>query len=170
MLPSEKKIVVVLVGIVADTVSGPVIDTVEPFSEPSRSSLLYTLLPIIAIHFPNHWSFDLGRLIKFVHTRIASVAIRDVTACVTSESRFSVNFINPCASLSSRGISKPMRVLDLTNLTLPSCWYREYDLAHLKLVLSFVFIGSGVGVDTAYPRHKYAVSSLMDTAYWLSER
>ncbi|GJW58542.1 hypothetical protein Tco_0105273 [Tanacetum coccineum] len=29
--------------------------------------------------------------------------------------------------------------------------------------------GSGVGVDMAYPRHKYAVSSLMDTAYWLSE-
>ncbi|GJY74217.1 hypothetical protein Tco_0478648 [Tanacetum coccineum] len=28
---------------------------------------------------------------------------------------------------------------------------------------------SGVGVDTAYPRHRYAVSSLMDTAYWLSE-
>ncbi|GKD40842.1 hypothetical protein Tco_1261049, partial [Tanacetum coccineum] len=28
---------------------------------------------------------------------------------------------------------------------------------------------SGVGVDTAYPRHGYAVSSLMDTAYWLSE-
>ncbi|GKD28455.1 hypothetical protein Tco_1239233, partial [Tanacetum coccineum] len=22
------------------------------------------------------------------------------------------------------------------------------------------------GVDTAYPRHGYAVSSLMDTAYW----
>ncbi|GKA64259.1 hypothetical protein Tco_0763865 [Tanacetum coccineum] len=29
--------------------------------------------------------------------------------------------------------------------------------------------GSGVGVDTAYPRHGYAVSFLMDTAYWLSE-
>ncbi|GKF27802.1 hypothetical protein Tco_0094144, partial [Tanacetum coccineum] len=28
---------------------------------------------------------------------------------------------------------------------------------------------SGVGVDTAYPRHGYAVSSLMDTAYWLLE-
>ncbi|GKE10250.1 hypothetical protein Tco_1413801, partial [Tanacetum coccineum] len=28
---------------------------------------------------------------------------------------------------------------------------------------------SGVGVDTAYPRHRYAVSSLMDTVYWLSE-
>ncbi|GJU91072.1 hypothetical protein Tco_1303495 [Tanacetum coccineum] len=28
---------------------------------------------------------------------------------------------------------------------------------------------SGVGVDTAYPRHGYAVSSLMDTAYWLTE-
>ncbi|GKA41320.1 hypothetical protein Tco_0733913 [Tanacetum coccineum] len=29
--------------------------------------------------------------------------------------------------------------------------------------------GSGVGVDTAYLRYGYAVSSLMDTAYWLSE-
>ncbi|GKE17489.1 hypothetical protein Tco_1425066 [Tanacetum coccineum] len=29
--------------------------------------------------------------------------------------------------------------------------------------------GSGVGVDTAYPRHRYAVSSFIDTAYWLSE-
>ncbi|GJV93473.1 hypothetical protein Tco_1541286 [Tanacetum coccineum] len=29
---------------------------------------------------------------------------------------------------------------------------------------------SGVGVDTAYPRHGYAVSSMMDTAYWLSEQ
>ncbi|GKD72756.1 hypothetical protein Tco_1331038, partial [Tanacetum coccineum] len=28
---------------------------------------------------------------------------------------------------------------------------------------------SGVGVDMAYPRHGYAVSSLMDTAYWFSE-
>ncbi|GJV69104.1 putative reverse transcriptase domain-containing protein [Tanacetum coccineum] len=28
---------------------------------------------------------------------------------------------------------------------------------------------SGVGVDTTYLRHGYAVSSLMDTAYWLSE-
>ncbi|GJY48059.1 hypothetical protein Tco_0438015 [Tanacetum coccineum] len=28
---------------------------------------------------------------------------------------------------------------------------------------------SGVGVDTAYPRHGYAVSSLMDTTYWLSK-
>ncbi|GJR17754.1 hypothetical protein Tco_0966281 [Tanacetum coccineum] len=27
----------------------------------------------------------------------------------------------------------------------------------------------GAGVDTVYPRHEYAVSSLMDTAYWLSE-
>ncbi|GJR83302.1 hypothetical protein Tco_0154087 [Tanacetum coccineum] len=32
-----------------------------------------------------------------------------------------------------------------------------------------VFIGSGVDVDTAYPRHRYTVSSLMDMAYWLSE-
>ncbi|GJU82023.1 hypothetical protein Tco_1284388 [Tanacetum coccineum] len=29
--------------------------------------------------------------------------------------------------------------------------------------------GSGVGVDTTYPRHGYAVSSLMDMTYWLSE-
>ncbi|GJS79612.1 hypothetical protein Tco_0729493, partial [Tanacetum coccineum] len=28
---------------------------------------------------------------------------------------------------------------------------------------------SGVGVDAVYPRHRYAISSLMDTAYWLSE-
>nr|GEW31495.1 hypothetical protein [Tanacetum cinerariifolium] len=32
------------------------------------------------------------------------------------------------------------------------------------------FHGSRVCVDTAYPRHGYAVSSLMDTAYWLSEQ
>ncbi|GKD75436.1 hypothetical protein Tco_1333718 [Tanacetum coccineum] len=36
--------------------------------------------------------------------------------------------------------------------------YREYDLPHLKLVFEFLFI-----------RHRYAVSSLMDTAYWSSE-
>ncbi|GJS17035.1 hypothetical protein Tco_0411507 [Tanacetum coccineum] len=30
--------------------------------------------------------------------------------------------------------------------------------------------GSRVSVDMAYPRHRYAVSSLMDTAYWLSEQ
>ncbi|GJR02279.1 hypothetical protein Tco_0525263 [Tanacetum coccineum] len=41
--------------------------------------------------------FDLGRLIKFVHTRIASVAIRDVTACVTSESNTNVNIHPLCA-------------------------------------------------------------------------
>ncbi|GJT81885.1 hypothetical protein Tco_1056227, partial [Tanacetum coccineum] len=28
---------------------------------------------------------------------------------------------------------------------------------------------SVVGVDTTYPRYEYAVSSLMDTTYWLSE-
>ncbi|GKD93097.1 hypothetical protein Tco_1372934, partial [Tanacetum coccineum] len=28
---------------------------------------------------------------------------------------------------------------------------------------------SGVSADTAYPRHGYVVSSLMDTVYWLSE-
>ncbi|GKF43247.1 hypothetical protein Tco_0129799, partial [Tanacetum coccineum] len=28
---------------------------------------------------------------------------------------------------------------------------------------------SGVGVNTTYLRHGYAVPSLMDTAYWLSE-
>ncbi|GJU48123.1 peptidase S10, serine carboxypeptidase, alpha/beta hydrolase fold protein [Tanacetum coccineum] len=31
------------------------------------------------------------------------------------------------------------------------------------------FYGSGVDVDMAYPRHGYAISSLMDTAYWLPE-
>ncbi|GJS53987.1 hypothetical protein Tco_0627349 [Tanacetum coccineum] len=35
--------------------------------------------------------------------------------------------------------------------------------------VSIVSTGSGVGVDTAYPRHGYAVASLMDTVYWLSE-
>ncbi|GJW86893.1 hypothetical protein Tco_0162233, partial [Tanacetum coccineum] len=29
--------------------------------------------------------------------------------------------------------------------------------------------GSGVGVDTTYPRNGYVISSLMDTVYWLSE-
>ncbi|GJV80321.1 putative reverse transcriptase domain-containing protein [Tanacetum coccineum] len=68
-------------------------------------------------------------------------------------------------------------------------WYREYELKHLKLILSFLFIWAGVGVvsrcDTGTPMvlgyrvqgtflckettHGYAVSSLMDTAYWLSE-
>ncbi|GJS70151.1 hypothetical protein Tco_0702992 [Tanacetum coccineum] len=41
--------------------------------------------------------------------------------------------------------------------------------ANPMLVLILILTGSGVGVDTAYPRHGYAVSSLMDTAYWLSE-
>ncbi|GJZ81062.1 pentatricopeptide repeat-containing protein [Tanacetum coccineum] len=82
-------------------------------------------------------------------------------------------------------------------------WYREYDLAHLKLDFEFSIykvcisvdtayprntaycllswirrigscflrgLWSGVGVDTAYPRHRYVVSSLMDTAYWSSEQ
>ncbi|GJZ26296.1 hypothetical protein Tco_0570549 [Tanacetum coccineum] len=58
--------------------------------------------------------------------------------------------------------------------------YREYDLAHLKLVFEFsiytvwksVRYGVSNGLDTAYwsfLEHGYAVSSLMDTAYWLSE-
>ncbi|GJY73271.1 hypothetical protein Tco_0477702 [Tanacetum coccineum] len=37
--------------------------------------------------------------------------------------------------------------------------------ANPMLVLILILTGSGVGVDTAYPRHGYAVSSLMDTAY-----
>ncbi|GKD60670.1 hypothetical protein Tco_1298179 [Tanacetum coccineum] len=45
-------------------------------------------------------------------------------------------------------------------LTFVSFRYPEID---------FCGLGSGVGVDTAYPRHGYAISSLMDTAYWLSE-
>ncbi|GJV05992.1 ribonuclease H-like domain-containing protein [Tanacetum coccineum] len=59
-------------------------------------------------------------------------------------------------------------------------WYREYDLAHLKLVFEFsiytvwksVRYGVSKGLDTAYwsfLEHGYAISSLMDTAYWLSE-
>ncbi|GJT02533.1 hypothetical protein Tco_0823702, partial [Tanacetum coccineum] len=40
---------------------------------------------------------------------------------------------------------------------------------NIVLVLHSTFNWSGVGVDTAYPRHGYAVSSLMDTAYWSSE-
>ncbi|GJZ77904.1 hypothetical protein Tco_0642576 [Tanacetum coccineum] len=49
MLPSEKKIVVVLVGIVADTVSGPVIDTVEVWSRCRYgvSKLEYGVLPFL---------------------------------------------------------------------------------------------------------------------------
>ncbi|GJX31049.1 hypothetical protein Tco_0240904 [Tanacetum coccineum] len=58
--------------------------------------------------------------------------------------------------------------------------YREYDLAHLKLVFEFsiytvwksVRYGVFKGLDMAYwsfLEHGYAVSSLMDTAYWLSE-
>nr|GEU47583.1 ribonuclease H-like domain-containing protein [Tanacetum cinerariifolium] len=41
--------------------------------------------------------------------------------------------------------------------------------ATVDIILSDVGVGSGVGIDTTYPRHGYAVSSLMDTAYWLSE-
>ncbi|GJW60819.1 hypothetical protein Tco_0110154, partial [Tanacetum coccineum] len=55
--------------------------------------------------------------------------------------------------------------------------YREYDLAHLKLVFEFsihtvwksVRYGVSKGLDTTYwsfLEHGYAVSSLMDTAYW----
>ncbi|GJX61397.1 reverse transcriptase domain-containing protein [Tanacetum coccineum] len=49
-------------------------------------------------------------------------------------------------------------------------WYRDMIIAHLKLVLSFVSSKGLKSVsDTANPRHGYAVSSLMDTAFWLSE-
>ncbi|GJU60839.1 hypothetical protein Tco_1238605 [Tanacetum coccineum] len=66
--------------------------------------------------------------------------------------------------------------------------YREYDLAHLKLVFKFsiykVWKSVGYGrIDSLWIRHidlyssvvfgecrhGYAVSSLMDTAYWSSE-
>ncbi|GKC69086.1 hypothetical protein Tco_1114969 [Tanacetum coccineum] len=72
--------------------------------------------------------------------------------------------------------------------------YREYDLAHLKLIFEFsiytvwksVRYGVSKGLDTAYwsflgridllsfvvfgeCRHGYAVSSLLDTVYWSSE-
>ncbi|GKA69370.1 hypothetical protein Tco_0775434 [Tanacetum coccineum] len=59
--------------------------------------------------------------------------------------------------------------------------YREYDLAHLKLVFEFsiykVWKSVGYGVSMYWIRrigdfleHGYAVSSLMDTAYWSSEQ
>ncbi|GJY69451.1 ribonuclease H-like domain-containing protein [Tanacetum coccineum] len=38
----------------------------------------------------------------------------------------------------------------------------------IRSALDVILLWSGVGVDTAYPRHGYAVSSLMDTVYWLS--
>ncbi|GJW10412.1 integrase, catalytic region, zinc finger, CCHC-type containing protein [Tanacetum coccineum] len=58
--------------------------------------------------------------------------------------------------------------------------YREYDLAHLKLVFEFsiykVWKSVGYGVSMYWIRrigdfleHGYAVSSLMDTTYWSSE-
>ncbi|GJT71107.1 hypothetical protein Tco_1030393 [Tanacetum coccineum] len=67
--------------------------------------------------------------------------------------------------------------------------YREYDLAHLKLIFEFSIykvwksVGYG-GIDSSgydilsfIPfvvfgecRHGYAVSSLMDTAYWSLEQ
>ncbi|GJS88513.1 reverse transcriptase domain-containing protein [Tanacetum coccineum] len=82
-------------------------------------------------------------------------------------------------------------------LSNPGEYYREYVLAHLKLVFEFSIykVWKSVGyrvsmywirrihvLDTAYPcigygllgiswsRHGYAVSSLMDTAYWSSEQ
>ncbi|GJU72112.1 hypothetical protein Tco_1263517 [Tanacetum coccineum] len=51
--------------------------------------------------------------------------------------------------------------------------YQEYDLAHLKLVFEFsiykVWKSVRYGVSKDWIRHRYAVSSLMDTAYWSSE-
>ncbi|GJW90445.1 reverse transcriptase domain-containing protein [Tanacetum coccineum] len=58
--------------------------------------------------------------------------------------------------------------------------YREYDLAHLKLIFEFsiykVWKSVGYGVSMYWIRriedfleHGYAVSSLMDTAYWSLE-
>ncbi|GJZ69853.1 hypothetical protein Tco_0633403 [Tanacetum coccineum] len=58
--------------------------------------------------------------------------------------------------------------------------YQKYDLAHLKLVFEFsiykVWKSVGYGVSMYWIRHigdflehGYAVSSLMDTAYWSSE-
>ncbi|GJT12373.1 hypothetical protein Tco_0859415 [Tanacetum coccineum] len=58
--------------------------------------------------------------------------------------------------------------------------YREYDLAHLKLIFEFSIykvwksIRYGVSKDWIrriedFLEHGYVVSSLMDTAYWLSE-
>ncbi|GJX47449.1 hypothetical protein Tco_0272639 [Tanacetum coccineum] len=58
--------------------------------------------------------------------------------------------------------------------------YREYDLAHLKLVFEFsiykVWKSVRYGISKDWIRrigdfleHGYAVSSLMDTAYWSSE-
>ncbi|GJR47861.1 hypothetical protein Tco_1315964 [Tanacetum coccineum] len=62
--------------------------------------------------------------------------------------------------------------------------YREYDFAHLKLVFEFSIYKLEYGVLPSFGygvldlvvvvfgecRHRYAVSSLMDTAYWLSEQ
>ncbi|GKE09667.1 hypothetical protein Tco_1413218 [Tanacetum coccineum] len=60
--------------------------------------------------------------------------------------------------------------------------YREYDLAHLKLVYEFSIykvwksVGYGIrridlysSVVSGECRHGYAISSMMDTAYWSSE-
>ncbi|GJT86520.1 putative reverse transcriptase domain-containing protein [Tanacetum coccineum] len=44
----------------------------------------------------------------------------------------------------------------------------ESEIKKLKLSRIPIVQVKRVGVDTAYPRHGYAVSSLMDTAYWLS--
>ncbi|GJS22496.1 hypothetical protein Tco_0451128, partial [Tanacetum coccineum] len=42
--------------------------------------------------------------------------------------------------------------------------------AYLKLVFEFSIYRVWSGFDTAYLMHRYAVSSLMDTEYWLSEQ
>ncbi|GJW04996.1 hypothetical protein Tco_1563852 [Tanacetum coccineum] len=58
--------------------------------------------------------------------------------------------------------------------------YRDYDLAHLELVFEFsiykVWKSVGYGVSMYwiwrigdFLEHGYAISSLMDTAYWSSE-
>ncbi|GJW35092.1 hypothetical protein Tco_0058012 [Tanacetum coccineum] len=47
---------------------------------------------------------------------------------------------------------------------------QEKDTVIKKLKERIKSLRSEVGVDTAYPRHGYAVSSLMDTAFWLSEQ
>ncbi|GJZ64410.1 hypothetical protein Tco_0620831 [Tanacetum coccineum] len=78
------------------------------------------------------------------------------------------------------GLSAHMRALEDRFRPYGERRYREYDLAHLKLVCEFsiytvwksVRYGVSNGLDTAYwsfLEHRYAISSLMDTAYWLSK-
>ncbi|GKB41238.1 hypothetical protein Tco_0886180, partial [Tanacetum coccineum] len=54
------------------------------------------------------------------------------------------------------------------NILFPYSLNTAYCLSWIRRIglVSFVVFGSGFGVDTTYPRHGYAVSSLMDTAYW----